>query len=64
MPETDKAGRIKLLMQLSYQSKDYPKAIEFGNKALRSQRRPGNRHCIVGNAYYIQNDFENTRATS
>jgi tetratricopeptide (TPR) repeat protein len=62
MPETDKAGRIKLLMQLSYQSKDYPKAIEYGKKAYESSGDP-EIGIYLGNAYYIQNDFENTRAT-
>ncbi len=62
MPETDRPGRIKLLMQLSYQSKDYPKAIEYGKKAYESSGDP-EIGIYLGNAYYIQNDFENTRAT-
>jgi tetratricopeptide (TPR) repeat protein len=62
MPETDRPGRIKLLMQLSYQSKDYPKAIEYGKKAYETSGDP-EIGIYLGNAYYIQNDFENTRAT-
>src|SRR5690349_11346892 len=33
MPDADRAARVKLLLQLSYQGKDYPKAIEYGKKA-------------------------------
>jgi tetratricopeptide (TPR) repeat protein len=60
MEEAEKPGRGKLLLQLAYQSKDYPKAIEYGKRAL-----PGNPDPEVGlylaNAYYIQNDYQNTR---
>jgi hypothetical protein len=61
MPDSDKAGRIKLLLQLSYQAKDYPKAIEYGKKAYEGG--DPELGIYLGNAYYIQNDFENTRAT-
>ena len=61
MPDADRAQRVKLLLQLSYQGKDYPKAIEWGKKAYEG----GDPEIgiYLGNAYYIQNDFENTRAT-
>jgi tetratricopeptide (TPR) repeat protein len=61
MPDADKAARVKLLLQLSYQGKDYPKAVEWGKKAYEG----GDPEIgiFLGNAYYIQNDFENTRAT-
>jgi len=61
MTDTDKPGRIKLLMQLSYQSKDYPKAIQYGKQAFATGDMEAGMY--VGNAYYITNDFENTRAT-
>lgn len=60
MPDADRAARVKLLLQLSYQGKDYAKAIEYGKKAYEG----GDPEIgiFLGNAYYIQNDFENTRA--
>jgi tetratricopeptide (TPR) repeat protein len=61
MPDAERPGRLKLLMQLSYQSKDYPKAIEFGKKSLEGGDLESG--IYVGNAYYIQDDFENTRVT-
>ena len=59
MPEEQKPQRISLLMKLSYQSKDYPKAIEYGKKAWANGDTEDGMY--LGNAYYIQNDFENTR---
>jgi hypothetical protein len=61
MPEADRPARLKLLLQLAYQAKDYPKAIEYGKKAYESG--DPELGIYLGNAYYIQNDFENTRAT-
>jgi tetratricopeptide (TPR) repeat protein len=61
MVEADKANRVKLLMQLSYQSKDYPKAIEYGKQIFATGDTEAG--VYLGNAYYITNDFENTRAT-
>jgi TolA-binding protein len=61
MPEADRPARLKLLLQLAYQAKDYPKAIEYGKKAYESG--DPELGIYLGNAYYIQNDYENTRAT-
>ncbi|MEO8064939.1 MAG: hypothetical protein ABI821_19580 [Pseudomonadota bacterium] len=58
MTETDKAGRTKLIAQVAYQVKDYPKAIEFGKKAYDTSADP-DMGIYLGNSYYIQNDFEN-----
>ncbi len=60
MPDEQKAQRISLLMKLSYQSKDYPKAIDYGKKAWANGDTEDGMY--LGNAYYIQNDFENTRS--
>jgi len=61
MSDTDRPNRMKLLMQLSYQSKDYPKTIEYGKKIFATGDTEAG--IYLGNAYYITNDFENTRAT-
>jgi tetratricopeptide (TPR) repeat protein len=63
MDAADKPGRAKLLMQLAYQSKDYAKAIDFGKRALALGDDP-EVGVYLANAYYITNDFENTRAIS
>ena len=60
MEETDKPGRTKLLEQLSYQSKDYPKAITYGKRAYDATGDI-DVGIYLGNAYYITNDFENSK---
>jgi tetratricopeptide (TPR) repeat protein len=60
MEAAEKPAREKLLLQLAYQRKDYPKVIELGNKILAANPDP-EIGVYVGNAYYIGDDFENTR---
>ena len=37
MTEADKPARTKLIAQVAYQVKDYPKAIEFGKRVVRDR---------------------------
>jgi tetratricopeptide (TPR) repeat protein len=60
MDEASKVHRAKVLMQLNYQQKNYPKAIEYGQKVLDTNWE-AETAIYVGNAYYIGNDYENTR---
>jgi len=60
MDEAAKVGRSKILMQLAYSQKQYPKAIEYGNRSLKANW-DAETAVYVGNAYYIGNDYENTR---
>src|SRR5262245_41235970 len=62
MPEDAKPQRASVLMQLSYQGKDYAKAVEFGKDAVRLN--PTNLELInyVGNAYFQLDDNQNSRA--
>jgi tetratricopeptide (TPR) repeat protein len=64
MDSTDKAGRAKLLLQLTFQTKDYPQAIAFGKKAQELSPSDPDVGVYLSNAYYITNDFENTKAVS
>jgi tetratricopeptide (TPR) repeat protein len=64
MEAADKAPRSKLLMQLAFQTKDYPKAIDFGKKAQALSPSDPEIGVYLANAYYIANDFENTRTVS
>jgi len=62
MPEGDeKLRREKLLMQLAYQDKNYDKAIEYGSKAYKMPGGESEVGMFLGNAYYVKDDFENTR---
>lgn len=64
MDAADKAGRAKLLMQIAFQTKDYPKAVEFGKKAQELNPSDPEIGVYLANSYYIGNDFENARSTS
>ncbi|MEJ0088130.1 MAG: hypothetical protein WDO72_20875 [Pseudomonadota bacterium] len=58
MTESDKAGRTKLIAQVAYQIKDYPKAIDYGKRAYEANP-DADMGIYLGNSYYIQNDYEN-----
>jgi len=64
MEPSDKGSRAKLLMQLAFQTKDYPKAIDFGKKAQALSPSDPEVGAYLSNAYYITNDFENTKSVS
>lgn len=64
MDPSDKAGRSKLLLQLAFQTKDYPQAIAFGKKAQELSPSDPDVGVYLSNAYYITNDFDNTKAVS
>lgn len=63
MDDADKPARAKLMMQIAYQQKDYPKAIEYGNRAATINPDP-DIQVYLANAYYITSDYENTRKVS
>jgi len=63
MDDADKPARAKLMMQIAYQQKDYPKAIEYGNRATAINPDP-DIQVYLANAYYITSDYENTRKVS
>jgi hypothetical protein len=63
MDSKDKPKRSKLLMQLAYQTKDYPKAIEFGKRA-QSFAEDADVGVYMSNAYYITEDYANTKTAA
>ena len=60
MPPADMDNRHKILIQLAYQTKAYPKVIEIGNQVLAANGDP-EIGTYVGNAYYATDDYENSR---
>ncbi len=61
MKEADKPQRAKVLMQLSYQAKDYPKAIEYGKRAAELAPDDAEVSNYLGNSYFQVDDMDNTR---
>lgn len=54
-------GRIKALMQINYNAKNYGKAIEYGQRAISNGTADGDVYTLIAQSYYVQNDFKNTR---
>lgn len=60
MNDADKPSRTKLLMQLSYQAKDYDKAIDYGKRIYQKGGDP-DVGIYLANAYYVKDDYANAR---
>jgi predicted Zn-dependent protease len=58
----DVTPRLKPLSQIYYQAKNYPKAVEYGNKYLAQVPNDATVAVLVAQSYYLQKDFANTRA--
>jgi len=59
-PAASKLERTKVLMQLSYQGKDYDNAIVWGAKHYEATGDVDT-GLYLGNAYYIKDDYPNTK---
>jgi tetratricopeptide (TPR) repeat protein len=51
---------IKATAQINYQLKNYDKAIEYGNKAVKGGFGDEEINVIVGQSYYLKNDWKGT----
>jgi tetratricopeptide (TPR) repeat protein len=56
----DVGPKVESLAKISYQQKDYPKAIEYGNRALKGGNRDEDLYTIVGQSYYLRGDYKGT----
>ena len=54
------ASRVKALAQINYQIKNYPKAIEFGTRAVKGGFADSEMYTLVAQAFYIQGDYKGT----
>jgi len=61
VPEADLPRRYKALAQLSYELKDFPKAIDYGKKALELAPGSNDTVMIVAHAMYMAEDFAGAR---
>ncbi|MGE5199546.1 MAG: tetratricopeptide repeat protein, partial [Rhodospirillaceae bacterium] len=61
VPEAELPKRYKALAQLSYELKDYPKAVEYGKKSLELEPGSSDTAMIVAHSLYLSNDFANAR---
>ena len=58
--QADIPGRVRLLAQMYYQLKNYEKAIDFGTRAIKGGFDNDEIQTIVGQSYYLKNDYKGT----
>ncbi len=51
---------IKAVAQINYQLKNYDKAIDFGNRAIKNGAGDEEINVIVGQSYYLKGDYKGT----
>jgi len=59
-PPAEQPQKVRALAALNYQLKNYDKAIEFGQRAIKGGFAEGETKTIVGQAYYLKGDWKNT----
>lgn len=63
-PFVDRAqlpGRIKSIIQLHYNARNYAKAIEFGRQAITQGSADNDIYLLVAQSYYVQKDYRQSR---
>jgi tetratricopeptide (TPR) repeat protein len=58
MEASEQPQRVKALAQVNYQIKNYDKAIEFGNRAVKDGYADDDMFTLVSQAYYIKGDYK------
>ena len=59
---SNKGARVKALMQLHYNARNYPRAIEYGRQAQKGGFADGDVNTLMAQSFYQQGDFKATRA--
>ena len=60
-PQSEQPTLIKQLATINYQLKNYDKAIDFGNRAIKGGFADDQIKTIVGQSYYLKGDWKNTQ---
>jgi len=58
LEESEVPNRVNALAQVNYQTKNYDKAIEYGNRAIKSGNADDDMYTLVAQAYYIKEDYK------
>src|SRR5580704_6569028 len=59
-PQADIPQKVRALAEINYQIKNYDKAIEFGNRAIKGGYAEEAIRTLVGQAYYLKGDWKGT----
>src|SRR5688572_30829044 len=54
--------RVELLAKLNYQLKNYDKAIDYGNRAVKGGYGDEEINTFIGQAYYLKGDYRNAQS--
>jgi RNPP family C-terminal domain len=60
LDEKEIPGRVKAVAQMNYQLKNYDKAIEYGNRAIKGGFADDEMKTLVGQSYYLKGDYKGT----
>src|SRR3984893_18644366 len=60
LDEKEIPGRVKIVAQVNYQLKNYDKAIEYGNRAIKGGYADEEMKTLVGQSYYLKGDYKGT----
>ena len=60
-PAPDISQKTKALAEIHYQLKNYDKAIDFGNRAIKGGFADEGIRTIVGQSYYLKGDYKATQ---
>ena len=59
-PQADIPQKVRGLAEINYQLKNYDKAIDFGNRAIKGGFGDEQIRTLVGQAYYLKGDWKGT----
>ncbi|MBV8909926.1 MAG: hypothetical protein JOZ89_04115 [Gammaproteobacteria bacterium] len=59
-PQADIPQKVRGLAEINYQLKNYDKAIDFGNRAVKGGFSDEQIRTLVGQAYYLKGDWKGT----
>jgi len=59
-PQADIPQKVRGLAEINYQLKNYDKAIDFGNRAIKGGFADEQVRTLVGQAYYLKGDWKGT----
>jgi len=60
LPQSDIPIKVRQLAEANYQIKNYDKAIDFGNRAIKGGFADDELRTLVGQAYYLKGDWKGT----
>ncbi len=61
LAESERPSRVRALAQISYQLKNYDKAIDYGTRAIKNGWADADIYTLVGQAKYIKGDFKGSK---